>query len=182
ALIGTIIADGFLGDPINDWVFGSYHALRYANTAWARRLYLPRGFGHVTAGGEGGALWLPPGVAKHVPIWRSLDIGASMLRHGGARSLSRGLRVDATLARHHTQEPHYYLYAISVRPAFQGRGIGSALMRAALERVEQRPAPAYLESSKPSNVPFYRRFGFTVTRELSPAPGCPPMWLMTRPG
>jgi hypothetical protein len=40
--------------------------------------------------------------------------------------------------------------------------------------------PAYLESSKGRNVPFYERHGFTVTRELKIPDGGPLLWLMWR--
>jgi hypothetical protein len=40
--------------------------------------------------------------------------------------------------------------------------------------------PAYLESSKARNVPFYARFGFEVVEELPSRRGSPPMWRMWR--
>jgi len=39
--------------------------------------------------------------------------------------------------------------------------------------------PAYLESSKESNVPFYERHGFAVT-ETFDLPDGPRLWLMWR--
>ena len=39
---------------------------------------------------------------------------------------------------------------------------------------------AYLESSKEENLPFYNRFGFQVTEELTLGAGAPPMWAMWR--
>ena len=39
---------------------------------------------------------------------------------------------------------------------------------------------AYLESSKESNVPFYRRHGFEVTGRLDAPGGAPPLHLMWR--
>jgi predicted GNAT family N-acyltransferase len=47
-------------------------------------------------------------------------------------------------------------------------------MRCDAERV-----PAYLESSKPANVPFYERHGFRVVGELAIEHG-PPIWRMLR--
>jgi hypothetical protein len=40
--------------------------------------------------------------------------------------------------------------------------------------------PAYLESSKPSNIGYYEAFGFTVTREIK-IPDGPALWPMWRP-
>jgi len=40
--------------------------------------------------------------------------------------------------------------------------------------------PAYLESSKESNVGYYETFGFAVTREIR-IPGGPALWPMWRP-
>ena len=82
--------------------------------------------------------------------------------------------------RKHPTESHYYLYAIGARQGFQGRGIGSQLMQAGLGKVDADRMPAYLESSKESNVPFYQRFGFELVEECSPGKGCPPMWRMWR--
>ena len=39
-------------------------------------------------------------------------------------------------------------------------------MRHALARVDREQALAYLEASKPQNVPFYQRYGFEVTGEI----------------
>lgn len=53
-------------------------------------------------------------------------------------------------------------------------------MRSRLDRCDAEGAPAYLESSKESNVPYYMRFGFEVTGELTVPDGGPTMWQMWR--
>jgi len=48
----------------------------------------------------------------------------------------------------------------------QGQGIGAALMRHALERVDAERLPAYLESSNSRNISLYRRFGFELVGQF----------------
>ena len=58
---------------------------------------------------------------------------------------------------------------------------GAAGSEPPMPRCDAEGLPAYLESSKERNVPYYERFGFRVTRELAmPGRGCPPVWLMWR--
>ena len=39
--------------------------------------------------------------------------------------------------------------------------------------------PAYLETNRESNLPYYRRFGFELTEKIA-LPDSPPLWLMWR--
>jgi ribosomal protein S18 acetylase RimI-like enzyme len=48
----------------------------------------------------------------------------------------------------------------------QGKGLGSLLMKHALQRVDAARLPAYLESSNPRNIPFYERHGFEVVGRI----------------
>ncbi|MGO8147977.1 GNAT family N-acetyltransferase, partial [Rhizobium leguminosarum] len=60
------------------------------------------------------------------------------------------------MATYHPTEPHWYLTLIGVDPAHQGKGHGDVLMAYALARCDHDHTPAYLESSNPRNIPFYR--------------------------
>jgi ribosomal protein S18 acetylase RimI-like enzyme len=62
----------------------------------------------------------------------------------------------------------------------QGRGLGSALLKAGLARCDAEGAAAYLESSNPKNVPLYERHGFEVIGLVQPA-DFPPLIPMLRP-
>lgn len=179
-LIGDIIGDSFSDDPVNRWVFGGQEGMTAHYTSVAKKLYLPKGFGHVTQEGTGVAMWLPPGIKKDVPLWRSIDMAYSMIRHNGVGSIMRGLSVDYCLDQAKPLQPHYYLFAVGARQGCQGKGIGGELMRAGLERVDTDGMPAYLESSKEDNIEFYRHFGFDVLEKVVPAHDCPPLWLMWR--
>lgn len=179
-LIGDIIGDSFSDDPVNRWTFGDSGDLPYFYAHAAKHLYLKRGYGHVMSDGKGGSLWLPPGEKKHIPLWRIIGVALSMVRHGGLGSLIRGLKVDSALAQAKPTQPHYYLFSIGARQGCLGQGIGKKLMLEGLAQADAAGMPAYLESSKEVNVPFYRRFGFEVIEKIVPAEGCPPLWLMWR--
>jgi predicted N-acetyltransferase YhbS len=79
------------------------------------------------------------------------------------------------------QIPPQYLAVIGSDTSVRGKGYGQALMRSRLNRVDAEHAPAYLESSKGENVPYYQRFGFEVTGELVLPDGGPTLWPMWRP-
>ncbi|MBI2384103.1 MAG: GNAT family N-acetyltransferase [Gammaproteobacteria bacterium] len=180
-LIGDVIAEAFADDPVNLWAFNGVAAMRPSFRAMARYLYLVRGFGHRTADGRAGTLWLPPGAAKSHGLRGTLALARALTWHGGLRAVRNGLAIDAFMNRKRPREPHYYLFAIAVAPELQGKGRGGLLMREALRRVDGEGMPAYLESSRARNLPFYRQFGFEVVEEAAPARGCPPVWRMWRP-
>ena len=83
------------------------------------------------------------------------------------------------LAALHPAEPHWYLSAIGTEPEHQGRGIGGALMRHVLTRRDAAGQAAYLEASRPENVPYYERYGFAVMRQFA-LPQGPTIWPMRR--
>ena len=93
----------------------------------------------------------------------------SMARING-RLLPRALRTIATLESNHPAAPHYYLPFVGVEPEWQGRGLGTALMRPVLDRCDEEKMPAYLEASSPRNRVLYERHGFQVTEQFSVGP------------
>lgn len=149
-------------------------------TTMARYLYLPQGFGHKTSDGTAGTLWLPPSISEGFGPIATIKMATAMARHGGLKAIQNTLKLDGYLRGKQPKEPHYYLFAISVHPALQGQGIGGKLMRPALNQVDAAHMPAYLESSKESNIGFYQNHGFRVIEKVVPAQGCPPLWLMWR--
>ena len=62
----------------------------------------------------------------------------------------------------------YHLEMLGVDSDFQGRGAGTEILRESLRRLDAEGREAYLESSNPRNVPFYRRQGFEVVDENFP--------------
>lgn len=107
------------------------------------------------------ALWLPPGTEPDGDA-----MGRIIEAHMPSEKMEDGGGLVEQMHKFHPQEPHWYLPLIGTDPAFQGRGYGADLMAHAIWRCDERGEPAYLESSNPSNVPFYERFGFKVMGEI----------------
>jgi GNAT superfamily N-acetyltransferase len=79
-------------------------------------------------------------------------------------------------------EPCWYLGVVGVAPAFQGRGLGTALMQPILDRADREGVPATLETAQPRNLPLYRRLGFEVLDEIDAGEtGGLTLWTMKRP-
>jgi ribosomal protein S18 acetylase RimI-like enzyme len=132
------------------------------------------GAAHVAGVFLGGTLWLPPGVT---PDEDALERLIAETIPEPRRSECVGVLEQMGAA--HPKEPHWHLAFIGVDPAHQGQGIGAALLRHTLARVDAEHLHAYLESSNPANISLYRRHGFEVIREIRVG-GSPPVTPMIR--
>jgi GNAT superfamily N-acetyltransferase len=126
----------------------------------------------------GGAIWVPPG-AWRPSVWQQLRTTPRYALALGSR-IGVASTTYGAIVRCHPERPHWYLSGIGTDPPVQGTGVGTELMRSRLARCDAAGQPAYLESSKERNVPFYERHGFQVIGELSLPGGGPTLWLMWR--
>lgn len=83
----------------------------------------------------------------------------------GPATVRRWSQVYELLERIHPLEPHWYLGILGVEPDRQNAGLGTALLRSWLARVDEEDAASYLETDRAENVGFYRRVGFEVVNE-----------------
>lgn len=184
--LARVLGRAFQDDPVSSWMLPD---------ATARSARLPRLFATLTRhhhlGGGGvevacdgaaigaAALWDPPNRWRQSPR-AQLAMTPALLRAFGLRlAVARGAM--ELMQREHPEEPHWYLAVIGSDTTVRGRGFGQALMRSRLDRVDADHTPAYLESSNPDNVPYYERFGFTVTKEIALPDNGPTLWAMWRP-
>lgn len=147
-------------------------------TTQIRRHFLP--YGNVSTSDDlaGVSVWGPP--SRPRPGMKELlELLPTAPFLVGTRTF-RALQLLAEIDSLHPREPHWYLATLGTEPDRQGEGIGSALLTATLTLIDDEGMPAYLESSKERNVPFYRRFGFVVVDEFRSKGGGPPMWRMWR--
>lgn len=186
AEIAAVLGRAFDDDPVWRWLLPDDASRVRRMTAlfgvMLRQVHLRHGATEATGRGggtEAAALWDPPG-HWHIPLRRQAAQGAPLVRILGTRTPAT-LRALGAIEKHHPKEPHWYLAVLGTDPPAQGNGLGAALLRSRLDRCDAEGLPSYLESSKEQNVPYYERFGFRVTRELTlPGKGCPPVWLMWR--
>jgi GNAT superfamily N-acetyltransferase len=141
------------------------------------KLALPHGGCFTTSGYECATLWRPPN-HWHMHWWQYLINGPEMLGIFGSGALKVTSGMDR-IEKVHPKDPHWYLQVIGTDPPKQGKGFASLAMRQQLAVADASGLPCYLESSKPTNIPVYRAFGFEVTREVR-LPDGPPLWPMWR--
>ncbi|MGH9299154.1 MAG: GNAT family N-acetyltransferase [Acidimicrobiales bacterium] len=179
--LSSCLARAFENDPVSLYLFprdGSRVSRLERYFTWQLgHVFLPKGEAWTTDDLAGASLWMPPrrrpptlveGLGQLLPVLRILG-----------RRTGRALKLVEQLEARHPKNLHCYLGTIGTDPDRQGEGIGSALMRVVLDRLDREEMPAYLESSRPENLPFYHRQGFEVTGEVDAAAGVR-LWLMWR--
>lgn len=180
--LGHVLARSFATDPVWAYLTGSRFprfetdAVPFFARETRHHLELDAAY---TVDGKVGAYWAPPkrwktgfgDVVKLVP---------SAIKLFGTR-IPKALATLNEAEKQHPTEPHWYLALLGTDPDHQGKGFGSAALAPILGRCDEEGTPAYLESSKEENVPFYERHGFEVTSTLDLGKGKGPrMWLMWR--
>jgi ribosomal protein S18 acetylase RimI-like enzyme len=182
--LSAALARSFHDDPVATWLLpdDASRVARQARlfAAMTRHQHLADGGVEVACDGPtigAAALWDPPG--RWQESRRAVAMMLPTLIPAMGRRLSALKLLGDLMKAEHPEEPHWYLAVIGADTAARGRGLGAALMRSRLQRCDAEHAPAYLESSKADNVPFYQRFGFEVTGELV-VPGGPTLWKMWR--
>jgi GNAT superfamily N-acetyltransferase len=131
----------------------------------------------------GGVVWAAPGEYPPSRV-RQLAVAPRMLAlaarigPGPLRELGRlGAAIDRVLP----QAPVWYVQALSVAPEAQGSGLGTGLLRHVLDKSDATGVPCYLDTGKPANVDYYRRFGFELLDERELWANGPVLWRMQRP-
>jgi GNAT superfamily N-acetyltransferase len=179
-MASQMLARAFDDDPLTTWMFPDARTRRKRLPAFFEALLRPA-FAvdevYTTESLQGLAFWYPPGTFPYA--WKhNATVGLAMVQLLRGRFVSQ-LGGLLYLDRHHPREPHWYLGMLGTDPQWQGKGIGSALLSAGLERCDQTGHRIYLEATKETNVPFYARNGFVVTEEMH-VPKGPVMWAMWR--
>jgi GNAT superfamily N-acetyltransferase len=159
-----VLTLAFSGDPMARWSLpnvSKYLAIFSSITKAFGAKAFGRGTAYIADDFAGAALWLPPGVKPDEKTLKRLfdeNVGDDVKKDMPG--------IFEQMEKFHPAEPHWYLPMIGVDPAFQGAGVGSALMTEALKAVDRDGLLAYLESSNQRNISLYERHGFEVIGEI----------------
>lgn len=184
--VAAVLHDAFVDeDGLNYWLRqgGAKDAARrrFFRAAVREAVHPQRELWLAEADGQklGAAIWLRPGdkAFDHTPLQQVLMLPL-LYSIAGFEGLERARALGGRLSAHHPEAPHAHLAFLGVATAAQGRGVGSAMLEAALAPLDATGVTAYLEASKPRNVALYERHGFEVTGEFE-LPGVR-FWCMTR--
>jgi GNAT superfamily N-acetyltransferase len=181
--IAKTVALAFYDDPVMRWCFrDDSRRLRQLERLFGffgDRLWFGQELTYTTHHVAGGAIWEAPD-RWHVGVLDQLRMTPGLLSSIGLRDLPRAIRVFNLMESKHPHDPHhYYLPVIGVAPQWQGKGLGTALLRPMLERCDRERMPAYLEATSARNRVCYERNGFQVHGEIV-LPDGPTFWPMWR--
>lgn len=73
---------------------------------------------------------------------------------------------ESQIKGYHPKIPMFYLWFIGVNTDAQNKGIGSALLMSVINEAMLQKRVICLETSTEKNVPWYRKHGFDIYKEL----------------
>jgi ribosomal protein S18 acetylase RimI-like enzyme len=169
---GLMLGRAFWDDPFSIYLLPDEEqrarALSFLFTAATRYGNL---FGEVYATApplDGAAVWIPPGSAGMSPERAraaKMDELAAVLGDAAMARFEALLGHMRDLHQRDVPPAHWYLMVLGVEPERQRQGIGSSLIRPVLARADAAGTPCYLETTRESNLAFYRKHGFEVVVE-----------------
>jgi ribosomal protein S18 acetylase RimI-like enzyme len=174
--VSEILAEAFSTDPVFNWLSDAPNYNRFAFD-FILPTFIPNGHVYISDDRNSAAAWLPPGV--EFPASAGIPIMWKTFRAFGFGTLLRFIKILSFVEKHHYKPAHYYLFAIGVTEAAQGKGYGSAQLEKVTALCDEQQVPAYLENSNEKNLELYKRHGFEVTEVLE-VPNGPTIWPMLR--
>lgn len=173
AVVSTVVA-AFVADPAFRHFFPDDATYDADATAFVEYLFDKRvahGSVWVTSRCEAVALWSPPAASisdeqRLASQHRRLEMIATVGPGAAARLDHYDSVVDAALP---TDGEFWYLGILACHPDHAGSGLGRHVLDAGLSHVRFLGASAYLETTNPANVGYYRRAGWTEATRIQTA-------------
>lgn len=149
----------FSGDPLWSWAFPTEDAQRSWWSLFAGSALRRYPWTFVAGDYAAVSVWIPPGGTE---LDQEEETGLRPFLEGltGSRAGEVWKLLEAFDEAHPEGPPHYYLSLLGVNRANRGKGLGMALLAENLRTIDAEGAPAFLESSNPSNDSRYERQGF----------------------
>ena len=175
--LARLLGRSFVDDPMIVWPTGPDQLDLVTEIFRAlNRAYAGRGWLWEAGAGEGVAAWAPPG---HADDMMEVDRAIRpMLEALGTRHREVWGELWEWIAERFPPEPFWYLDYIAVDARRRGSGLGTALIEHGLAFARRDGAPAFLETSRPRNVPYYEHRGFRTYLDEDAPDGGPHIWFM----
>jgi GNAT superfamily N-acetyltransferase len=179
-VLTDLLGRAFATDPLAVWPMspGSGHAEVSRFFALYDGELVDDGWLWEAGEAAGVALWVPPdGDARYSDV----DDRITKVAMRNELSDDEGARYEALWDwawEHGPGQPHWRLDHVGVEPDRQARGIGGALVRLGLAWSKRDGVPAFLETSRPGNVPLYEHLGFRVDSAADAPHSGPHVWFM----
>ena len=176
-----IVAESFSSDPMMEWIFRDAETRLDSVAAWLG-LFVE---GYVLSGRvdvlrdhriRAVAMWRMPDQDPEFAGTPSISgLLSALVGRARAHEVATGLR---TIGRLTPSEPFAYLHVLAVEVGHQRQGLGSQVVQPGLAAASQSGLGAHLETTNPSNIPFYRSLGFEVRGHRKLGPTGPEMWAL----
>ena len=85
----------------------------------------------------------------------------------GLRNVYKTLHREGQIKARHPKDPFCHLWFLGVSSAYQGQGLGSALLEELIRHYDDQRREIHLETSTLRNIPWYEKFGFEIYHELN---------------
>ena len=96
-----------------------------------------------------------------------LGLVPAMLHGFGLQSTMRVGTWLSAWARNDDRDSHWHFGPVGVDPGAQSKGIGRKLMDVFCAALDDHAVKGFLETDKPENVDFYRKWNFEVSKEVA---------------
>lgn len=187
--VRTLLARAFADDPLMRWMFPAPRFADAAARAEALAAYLGPHVERYLTALRGGLVVERDGGLSAAALWRwpdeDLASPGSLPTTAGLLTALVGPEHTATVAAGFAAEravrpngPHVYLHYLAVDAAHRGRGDARRLVDEGLRRAAADGLAALVETTNPTNVPFYEHLGFAVSAAVPLGDG-PTVWILT---
>jgi hypothetical protein len=161
-----VLADAFSTNPLHVAAFGAGEIAKNSEFFRNALVYL-KGPRFVALEGShilGLVHWVDSSSCQFSTI-EKLRMVPAMVRGLGLSSSARVGRWLDAWSKRDPSSAHSHFGPIGISPPAQGRGIGQLLMKRYCDELDRSGQAAYLETDRPENVQYYRRFGFETSAE-----------------
>jgi GNAT superfamily N-acetyltransferase len=166
---------GFASDALIRWVFPDASSYLNSFDKWMEefsRIAFENNIVYSEENFYGSSLWHPPGIFFDSTVLEPTFATIPQDR------IETAVRFFEEFEKYHPEDA-WYLSFIAVDPAQQRKGIGSFLLKEALQMIDQKGERAYLEASNEQNKALYERHGFVEIGRVQFADS-PPAFPMIR--